>query len=241
MKAFLQSKLRFKGELHQVRLVNFSVHPEEIAARLPHPLKARKMGNKALISMVDVQLRNMRLAQFPLLRFHYRHIAFRLLVEDAQWNRDGQHHGIHFLQSFTDRPMLGKLGNAMSPYQFEASRLEDRPHGLRLSSGQNFLEYEFLPLPNAHLGSGNPLFEMVRNIDRAWSVEGDKLLKTQIMREQWPIQAVEVGQFHTNFFESAKLEAIYIVPQVIHYQWLPARQYSLSPQFLPETHEISIA
>ena len=78
--------IHYKGELHDVRLVNFLVPMEEVMKGVPANIKIRNFSGRAMISMVDVKLKNMRPVAMPFLKFNYRHIAFRLLVDDSQYN-----------------------------------------------------------------------------------------------------------------------------------------------------------
>src|SRR6188472_940138 len=69
--------IHYKGELHDVRLINFSVAMEELKDKVPASIKIRSINGRAMISMVDVKLKNMRPVLAPFARFNYRHIAFR--------------------------------------------------------------------------------------------------------------------------------------------------------------------
>ncbi|MDX5398083.1 MAG: DUF2071 domain-containing protein, partial [Hymenobacteraceae bacterium] len=79
--------IQYKGELHQVKLINFTVEKSEIEPFLPKGIKIRNYKNRALISMVNVKLHHMHPAFLPAnFSFNYQHIGFRLLVEDAEFN-----------------------------------------------------------------------------------------------------------------------------------------------------------
>ena len=65
--------IHYKGELHDVRLVNFSVPIEEVVELVPANINVRNFNGRAMISMVDVKLKNMRPVAFPFIRFKYRH------------------------------------------------------------------------------------------------------------------------------------------------------------------------
>ena len=234
MKSQIQHGLQFQGELHEIHLVNFSVDVEEVASRLPAPLRPRVSAGRALISMVDVHLRNMRAqsAWLPF-RFHYQHIGFRLLIEDAQWNAEHSHKGIFFLDSFTDRPFLAWAGNLVANFRLQPAQLLNYPSGLTVNCGDRHLHYH---LAGPVLEENDRLTELkskIGAIDRAWAVVGDELQKTQIVREKWPLQAMNYVRFETNFFESAKLEGVFRVPETIHYTWLPAETVLRIPSLTP--------
>lgn len=222
MKSLKNLRLRFQGELQDIHLVNFSVEAAELAGRIPEPIRPRTTAGRALISLVDVSLRNMRVqAAWTPFRFHYQHIGFRVLVQDAQWNSDHAHRGIFFLQSFTDRPAIAWAGNLLGNFRFETAHLANYPAGLRLEAGKRWLHYHLAgPLlhPDVHIQS---LQAQIGDIDRAWAVVGNELRKTQILRERWPLQPMNCIRFGTNFFETARFEAAFRVPEPIHYTWLP--------------------
>lgn len=215
--------LQFQGELHDITLINFSIEPEEVREALPQPLELRLFNGRALISMVDVCLRNMR-AKGPLgsFRFDYQHIGFRLLVKDFQWNADNENHGIFFLDSFTDRNLMVLGGKLFSNYRLSKAHLHQLPQGLDLEQGNRFLHYDYSSPIKAQNPNGIALQNTIALIDRAWAVENEKLYKTQIVREKWPLEAVQCNRFETNFFETAQLEGVFRVPETIDYKWLAA-------------------
>src|SRR6478672_1192485 len=94
--------VQYKGELHDVKLVNFTVDKAEVLQYVPAGIKVRDFNGKAIISMVNVLLKDMRPDFLPAaLGFDYHHLAFRLLVEDSHRNK-GENKGIFFLRSFTN-------------------------------------------------------------------------------------------------------------------------------------------
>ena len=115
--------IHYKGELHDVRLINFSVEMEEVLDKIPPMIKIRNFGGRAMISMVDVKLKNMRPAGMPLLHFNYRHLAFRLLIDDSR-NNHGVNKGIFFFRSFTDKPFIVFGGTLMTDYNLETAKIE---------------------------------------------------------------------------------------------------------------------
>jgi len=103
--------IRYTGELHAVKLINFSVEKSEVESLVPWNLVVRDFGGRAMISMVDVDLRHMHPTFLPeKMHFNYRHVGFRLLLEDSQRNSDERNKGIFFLKSFTDQPLVVKGG-----------------------------------------------------------------------------------------------------------------------------------
>lgn len=207
------------GELHEVKLVNLSVDISEVENLVPAGIRVRNFNGRAIISLVNVMLKNMHPSFVPeAFGFNYRHVAFRLLVEDSHLN-DGQSKGIYFLRSFTDKPMIVLGGQLLTDYNLENAQLTCTESMLELKQGDKFLTYALdesvIPQKNEEL------FKVIGSIDRAYSVLGNDLRMVRIMREKWPIEPVECYHFQTNFFITARLEGAFKVNEVIHYQWLP--------------------
>src|SRR5690606_28671713 len=110
--------IHYKVELHDVRLLNFSVAMDDVLDMVPANMKLRDFVGRAMISMVDVKLKNMRPVAFPFVRFNYRHVAFRLLVDDSARN-GGSNKGIFFFRSFTNKPLIVFGGKLMTDYNLE--------------------------------------------------------------------------------------------------------------------------
>lgn len=217
----LKNLLQFKGELHDIFLVNFSVDAREVVDRLPYPIRPVLQQGRALISMVDVRLLNMQ-SEKPRLpfKFHYQHIAFRLLVEDGPWNADGLQHGVFFLDSFTDRPFIAWAGNIFSEFHYKVGRINNFPNGLHLQFEDKLLDYQLVGPELKADDRLQTLQKRIGAIDRAWALVDNQLQRTQIVREHWPLQAMQCSRFTTNFFETAKFEGAFRVTESIHYQWL---------------------
>lgn len=216
MKLLKQIPITYKGELHDVKLINFSVDIEEVLPLVPDGIKVREFDGKAIISMVNVKLKSMRPAGLPEgLSFDYQHVAFRLLVEDSPLNK-GENKGIFFLKSFSDKPMVVWSGNLMTNYRLSNAQISEC-EGFRLDQGRYFIKYQ---LRDEIKQEDKGLKSMIGAIDRAYAIEEGRLMKTLIQRETWPIRWVGCANFKTNFFESAKLLGAFEVQEVIHYHWL---------------------
>ena len=46
--------IQYKGELHDVRLINFSVAMEEIMGKVPANIKVRDFNGRAMISVITM-------------------------------------------------------------------------------------------------------------------------------------------------------------------------------------------
>lgn len=211
--------IHYKGELHDVRLVNFSVAMDEVMASVPRNIKVRSFNGRAMISMVDVKLKNMHPIAFPFLKFNYRHIAFRLLVDDSRYN-SGSSKGIFFFKSFTDSPLIVQGGKLMTDYNLEVADIHEDGNEVTVSQNGNKVSY--------CIDDSSPvivpeLMKTIGALDRAYSVLGDGLRVTQIQREKWPIQFVNCNGFENTFFSTAKLEGAFRVNETIYYDWLPPK------------------
>ncbi len=211
--------IRYVGELHQVRLINFSVEKEEVLPYLPKDLKVRDYHGRALISLVNVKLRNMRPSFAPkLLHFDYQHIGFRLLVDDAPYS-GGAARGIYFLRSFTDKALIVQGGRYLTNYRLEKALITNTENRFELRQGETYLTYT---LHEDRPQKVRPaLQEMIGALDRAYSHIDGQLVRVRIMRERWPIEWMSCEGFETSYFQTARFEGAFQVRDVIHYQWLP--------------------
>jgi uncharacterized protein YqjF (DUF2071 family) len=214
--------VKYKGELHDVRLVNFSVGMQEVQDKVPAEIKIRDFGGRALISMVDVTLKNMHPTFFPsFCHFSYRHVAFRLLVEDSMLN-SGINKGIFFLRSFTDKSIVVSAGNLLTDYKLELASIDDKSKEVVIRQGNQHVRYCIDRSIDCQDGQED-LKKTVGILDRAYSVLGKRLRVTQIQREQWPIQPVNCAAFENTFFKTAKFEGAFRVFETIYYRWLPPK------------------
>ncbi|TND10658.1 MAG: hypothetical protein FD123_300 [Bacteroidetes bacterium] len=212
--------IRFTGELHDVKLVNFYIDMRELDGLVPGNIAVRDFHGRAMISMVNVMLRKMHPEIIPGLGyFDYRHIAFRLLVEDAGLN-GGTNKGIFFLKSFTDQPVIMQAGGLLTDYNLELAEIRCIDRMLELNQGEKKISYA-LDLSAAGKPDRN-LLETVSTLDRAYSAAGNELRMVRIMRERWPLRPVDCYHFETNFFETAELAGVFVVDDTIRYEWLPA-------------------
>lgn len=214
------------GELHDIRLINFSVDIREVEAHVPVPVRVRDFNGRALFSMVDVKLRRMHPSFLPsLFHFNYRHLAFRLLVDDARLN-NGVSKGIFFYQSFTDNPLMVTSGRLLTDYRLYLATIRDKGEEVSFIHKGKICTYRMAHVPDTAVHDPE-LFRTVSMLDRAYSVRGRSVRMTQIQREKWPIQQVECTLVKNSFFETARLEGAFRVFETIHYQWLPPKEITL--------------
>lgn len=211
--------IRYIGELHNVKLINFSVDTDEVKNLVPEGIRVLDVNGRALISLVDVQLKNMHPSFVPeQLSFQYRHVAFRLLVDDSSLNR-GKTKGIYFLRSFTDKPLIVQGGKWLTDYNLETAKLESFENMLELKQKDKFLDYAFKD--RAPQEKDEALKQRIGSIDRAYAMNGRTMQYVKILREKWPIEWIDCYHFQTNFFKTARLEGAFKVAETIYYEWLP--------------------
>jgi hypothetical protein len=169
--------------------------------------------------MVDVKLKNMRPVALPFLRFNYRHVAFRLLVDDREYSK-GENKGIFFFRSFTDNPFIVFGGKLMTEYNLETANIEETGGEVTISQGDRKVTY---CLNGLSAGADPGLKSTIAALDRAYSILGDSIRVTQIQREKWPIQFVDCSGFQNTFFKTAKFEGAFRVMETIYYDWLPPK------------------
>lgn len=211
--------VKYIGELHEVRLVNFWVDIDEVRTLVPSPLKVRDFGGKALISLVNVGLKKMHPSFLPgAMSFQYRHVAFRLLIDDSAYKEDGAQKGIFFLRSFTDRADAVAIGNLLTDYRLEHAAVRNLDRMMELKQEQHYFNYA-LDLSSNVVADASQR-SLIGSLDRAYAVgEHGEVKMTKILREQWPIRQVQCYLLETDFFRSARPASAFVVDEVIPYTW----------------------
>lgn len=218
--------ISFRGILNEVKLVAFSVELDEITPYLPDPLRPLSMGGRALITMVNVKLKEMRPKGLPAQTgFDYQHLAFRLAIDDRHLH-NGVSKGIYFLESFADKPWVKMAGNLTSRFRFSPANIKDEGYLCEFQSKDRFFHYAYSTTqpetPN------RSLFRLVKRLDRAYAEDLGRVYCTQVLRNKWPIQWGNLYHLETNFFESAKPEGMFTISEPVPYTWK-------APQKMPVT------
>lgn len=209
--------MEFTGRLNNVRLINFSVDEQEIIHRIPSGFKALIENGKATISMVDVQLDRMSWVGFPWFKFAYRHVAFRLLLDDSIWTKESPK-GIFFLESFIEHPIFRFLGNLVANFKMSKAEVKEASNTISIYQEDKFLHYSLIP--EKDIDNNNELYQKIRRIDRSYALNNNDIQQTEIVREAWPIEPIVCNQFTTNFFQSAELIGAFQVKDPLDYRWL---------------------
>lgn len=209
--------LSYAGELHEVRLVNFTVDMDEVRDLVPKELRIRNFGGRAMISLVNVSLEKMHPVFLPQnFCFHYRHVAFRLLLDDSVMN-EGMCHGIYFLRSFSQSPVVAAGANMLTDYRMEAAEIRNLDRMMSLRRGDRYFNYALDT--GAAITADQTQLEIIGALDRAYAVHEGAIRMVRIMREKWPLRPVECYLLETNFFSSAKPVSAFVIDQVIPYVW----------------------
>lgn len=214
----------YEGELHNIRLVNFWVDIQEVRDLVPRRLKIRNFNDKALISLVNVELQKMHPVFLPeATSFHYRHVAFRLLLDDSELN-NGENKGIFFLRSFTENKIIATGGALLTDYNLENAEIRNLDRMMNLQQGKQYFNYAIDP--TSEIKTNEEQLKIIGALDRAYSVQDGQIKMVRIMREKWPLRQVECYLTETNFFETAKAASAFVVDETIHYRWNAAQTIS---------------
>jgi len=219
--------ISYTARLKDIRLINFSVHPEELSLLLPN-LPLLKINGAPVVSLLDVKLEHLR-PSFLLntFGFAYHHIAFRILVSDDHLHTDKINRGFFYLHSFTDNPFIATCGKLFTNFNFAHARISRKNNECSLHFKKKYLTYsfDFEQSVNDH----SDLKNMLMQIDRAYSLNDDRLKVTKVKRTSLPLEPVNCSHFVTNFFTTAKLLGAFFVKDSLHYEWLPPQTCLLQP------------
>lgn len=216
--------LTFHGELSDIRLVQFSLDPKEARLHLPPQLSPLIIRSRALVSLVDVSLKRMRPSFVPpLLGVAYRHIAFRMLIDDSCFSRGRERYGIFFVRSFAQSRFITLSAALLTHYRLCVADISDFGESVQV---QGVLDYSLWRLEPALRGDvfrgWEEAREIVGAVDRAYAVDGKgRVLLTQILRPEWPIEPADLESFSTSFFSSARPECGFRIERSVPYTWLP--------------------
>ncbi len=213
--------ISYTAHLKDIRLINFSVHPEELSLCLPN-LPLLKINGNPVVSLLDVKLEELR-PSFLLntVGFTYHHIAFRILVRDDHLHTDKINRGFFYLYSFTDNSFIATCGKLFTNFNFAHARIHRENNDCSLHFKKKYLKYsfDFEQSVNDH----GDLKKMLMQIDRAYSLNDARLKVTKVNRTSLPLEPVNCSHFVTNFFSTAKLLGAFFVKEPLHYEWLPPK------------------
>ena len=219
--------LSFQGELFNVKLIQFSLDVAEAMEYLPAGFTPLTVRGRAIVSLANVQLHRMRLTWMPQpLGFNYRHVAFRFLIDDTQFNPKSPGPAIFFVKTFTDRPLLARAADWLTYYRVTPARITTTPSGMLLEQGINQIAYTLAEGP-ADPKLHGPAFSdwdqataIVKPLDHAYGITPrGRVVITRVLRPGWPVQPMEVVDFSTTFFKTAQLECGFRIQERVPYIW----------------------
>ena len=202
--------------MHDIKLINFSVKIEEVIASVPKAFRVLQENGSAIISMVDVNLKNMSSSIFPFFKFDTRYVAFRLLLDDTNISGISNPKGVYFLKNFSNRPFLNFFGNLMNHRKSVYANIMEYFDAFSLKKGSKYLEYALDPYSKC---KGEPfLHQKIHRIDRVYETSDEGVLVSKIFKENyWPIEPIKCYHFATNFFETARFLGAFKVKNNLNY------------------------
>ena len=210
--------MKFKGELRDIKLINFSVKLEEVLPLVPKSFRILQENGRAIISMVDVKLKSMYPSIFPLFKFGYRYVAFRLLLDDTEISGINKPKGVYFLKKFSNRPFLNFFGNLILNQKSTYAHIMEYFDAFSLKQGSKHIEYALDPYSKCN---NEPfLHQKIHRIDRVYEANENGILVSKIFKENyWPIEPVKCYYFATNFFKTARFLGAFKVKDNLDYSW----------------------
>jgi uncharacterized protein YqjF (DUF2071 family) len=221
--------ISYKGELNEVKLIQFTLDPQEAQENLPLQFKPLIRNGRALVSLVDVHLTRMRPAVIQYkIGLSYRHIAFRFLIDDRSFTEDGKGHGIYFVKSFTNSAYVTYPAHLLTYYRLGVAQIQEEGAAITVQQGDSKIEYTIGTAEPTLAGTAfenwHNAREIIGVVDRAYAVnKHGQVVVTQIVRPEWPIVPIDISKFQTNFFSTAQLECGFEVKSLIPYTWLAPR------------------
>ncbi len=210
--------MKFRGELRDIKLINFSVKLEEILPLVPKSFRVLQENGRAIISMVDVKLKNMYPSIFPFFKFGYRYVAFRLLLDDTEISGINKPKGVYFLKNFSNRPLLNFFGNLILNQKSTYANIMEYFDAVSLKQGSKHIEYALDPYSKCHYEPF--LHQKIHRIDRVYETNENGILVSKIFKENyWPIEPIKCYYFATNFFKTARFLGAFKVKDNLDYSW----------------------
>ena len=153
--------------------------------------------------------------------FTYRHVAFRVLVQDNHLHHDQVNRGFFYMHSFTNNQWVARFGRLLTDFNFRYAQITEEGNKLFLYHRNDYLRYSIdtsVPVEENY-----ELKKNLMQIDRAYSRSEDKLKVTKVKRRDLPLQTIHCDHVETNFFNNIKLIGAFCVRETLTYQWLPSQ------------------
>lgn len=199
------------AELHQVRLIRFSVDPDEVQEQLPAGLRAHSVNGRAQLSFLHVEFRRKQPLWLPQAGGKSeRYAAFQLMVT----NSANTNAGVHVLHTFTDKRLIQLTVTDWIDRKPRAAKFQALDTMLELRAGEHYLNYA-LDFGKMATNATTPL----NAIGKAYTLCRRLVSGNLFQPDQWPLRQVDSYLFETNFFSSAALIGAFVVDAPLRYEW----------------------
>ena len=225
MKLLKGLPIGYTAHLKDIKLINFTIDAGDLHLYIPQ-LPLVEIKGQPVISLLDVKLHRLRPScLFNMFHFTYRHIAFKVLIRDNQLHPDNISRGFFYMHSFTNRQSVARFGKLFTDFNFEYARIKEDKNNFSLRHNNKYINYSLDP--GSFVEEDHDLKQALMQIDRAYSVNDDRLKVTRVKRKSLPLQQVMCRHFETNFFEHTRLLGAFCVKEVLNYEWLPPQRCDL--------------
>ncbi len=231
-------ELSYRARLKNIRLINFSVDQGELYQYMPR-LPLFHFRGKPIVSFLDVCIYHLEPSFFKYLHLSYRHLAFRVLINDGFLHSDGINRGIFYVHSFAEQRFIVNAGRLLTNFNFHRGCFISDEGKFSVRCENKFLSYHI----DAEKGKyeNEELRQTLMHIDRAYSCSGKRVKCTKVNRFSFPLKEISCDYFDTNFFNSAELLCAHAIDEILDYEWLPAQTINFStpgPVFLHRSSEM---
>jgi hypothetical protein len=168
--------------------------------------------------MVDLKLKNMCPLNVPFLKFGYRHVAFRLLLDDTEISGISKPKGVYFLKNFSNQSVFNFIGNVLFKQNSTYASIIENSDAFSLRHRTKRLEYALDPYSKC---VGEPfLHQKIHRLDRVYETNENGIFVSKIFKENyWPIEPIKCYYFATNFFKTARFLGAFKVKDIFNYRW----------------------
>ena len=215
--------MNFNAELNDIKLINFSVSLDEVLPFVPSSLKVLQENGRAIISMVDVNLNNIHLKFLPIIKYGFRYVTFRLLLDDSGFQKNGGNpRGVYFLKSFSNKPILNLFSNLFANYKLTNATFESSFDAYSLKQNRMYIDYALNPYSSCRYK--DDIYQKINRIDRAYDINKNRVYVSELMKNNWQIEPIKCYHFATIFFKSAHFLGAFKVKDFINHTWNNPRQ-----------------
>lgn len=210
--------LTLTGRLTHCALMSFGTPADSVRHLVPHGLELMTRGDRAFWNVVTCRVQHMRPKGLPAaLGVTYHHVAYRLLVQ-AMTARADLVHGLYFVRSDADAPVLGAVGNRTTDFKFHLADIAldsgpDRYHAaVTTPDGTGDAAFE-LGAPQPPAGPRHRDSAFATHLDASeWltyrplglSVGTRRLRMAEVRRDAnaWRETAVQLTRFRSDVFDT---------------------------------------